>query len=188
MAQRCTPHPGARSVCLEFNPHRSRVLASGGSDGSVVIVNFEKPGAPEMYKPGGDAPLAASEAEVCCLGWNRQVQHILATATTRGEATVWDLKARKAAISIRDPAGRLRSATLAWVPSQATQMVIAYDDDRNPFLQMIRCIIDGDLDEMVRLSDVKNWMETLALLVTYSREEFPMLCEKLGRRLETERF
>lgn len=39
-------------------------------------------------------------------------------------------------LRFRDPAGRLRPSSVAWLPNQATQVVVAYDDDTNPSFQM----------------------------------------------------
>lgn len=39
-------------------------------------------------------------------------------------------------ISFRDPGGRLRPSSVAWLPNQATQVVVAYDDDTNPSFQV----------------------------------------------------
>jgi hypothetical protein len=36
----------------------------------------------------------------------------------------------------RDPAGRCRLSAVAWLPDQATQVIVAYDDDTHPSLQV----------------------------------------------------
>eukprot|EP00923_Selenidium_pygospionis_P047858 GHVN01082535.1.p1 GENE.GHVN01082535.1~~GHVN01082535.1.p1 ORF type:complete len:742 (+),score=105.33 GHVN01082535.1:1675-3900(+) len=59
---------------------------------------------------------------------------------------------------------------------------------RDPFLDQVRCIIDGSFDELVRSSDLTQWQETIAILATYSQEQFGELCEKVAKRLESEKF
>jgi len=41
---------------------------------------------------------------------------------------------------------------------------------------------------LVASSDLKNWMETLAIIATYSEDRYPVLCEQLAERLEKENF
>jgi protein transport protein SEC31 len=73
---------------------------------------------------------------VTAVAWNRKVEHILCSTSNTGDTVVWDLKKKKEVINFRDPANRSRCSTIAWNPDQATQLLIAYDDDRNPSLQM----------------------------------------------------
>eukprot|EP00435_Cladocopium_sp_Y103_P060638 s572_g22.t1 len=49
---------------------------------------------------------------------------------------VWDLKQKKEVISFQDPASRLRCSSVAWHPEVPTQLVVCYDDDRQPSMQM----------------------------------------------------
>jgi len=58
----------------------------------------------------------------------------------------------------------------------------------DPFLKMIGNIMTNDFEKLVQVSDLANWMETLAILATYSADQYPSLCEKLAERLETEKF
>merc|ERR1719498_2338882 len=37
-------------------------------------------------------------------------------------------------------------------------------------------------------SDLSHWTETLAIIATYSGDQYAGLCEKLAHRLETEKF
>lgn len=47
--------------------------------------------------------------------------------------------------------------------------------------------VQTDLTSLVASSSLANWRETLALISTYSKAtDFPVLCEQLGARLETE--
>lgn len=58
---------------------------------------------------------------------------------------------------------------------------------RLPFLDMLQAVIRNELRTFVQQSDLSRWRETLALLSTYgTTDEFPIMCELLARRLETE--
>jgi protein transport protein SEC31 len=53
-----------------------------------------------------------------------------------------------------------------------------------PYLKIVNAVINNRLDELVAASDLGKWQETLAILSTYGKsEEFPVLCEQLGSRL-----
>jgi protein transport protein SEC31 len=75
-------------------------------------------------------------SEVLCCAWNRKVPHILCSSSNNGMTVVWDLKQQKEVISFKDPANRLRCSSVVWNPDVPTQLLVAYDDDRNPSLQM----------------------------------------------------
>jgi protein transport protein SEC31 len=58
---------------------------------------------------------------------------------------------------------------------------------RLPFLDMLQAVIRNELRTFVQQSVLANWRESLALLSTYAKtEEFPVMCELLAMRLETE--
>ncbi|KAF8821509.1 WD domain, G-beta repeat-containing protein [Cardiosporidium cionae] len=141
-----------RVTCIEFNSLRPHLFAAGGSDGTVSVVDAaDIPEIPTIYEPSSvqfhftvfsmsvcvfyQADLE-KKGEISCLGWNRVVSHILATTSIGGSTVILDLKQKKAATSFRDPANRLRPSSLSWLPSNATQIVVSYDDDRNPSLQL----------------------------------------------------
>ncbi|XP_042840217.1 protein transport protein Sec31A isoform X10 [Panthera tigris] len=74
--------------------------------------------------------------DISCIAWNRQVQHILASASPSGRATVWDLRKNEPIIKVSDHSNRMHCSGLAWHPDVATQMVLASEDDRLPVVQM----------------------------------------------------
>ncbi|XP_069341525.1 protein transport protein Sec31A isoform X28 [Eulemur rufifrons] len=74
--------------------------------------------------------------DISCIAWNRQVQHILASASPSGRATVWDLRKNEPIIKVSDHSNRMHCSGLAWHPDVATQMVLASEDDRLPVIQM----------------------------------------------------
>ncbi|ETP41615.1 hypothetical protein F442_11242 [Phytophthora nicotianae P10297] len=56
---------------------------------------------------------------------------------------------------------------------------------QRPVMRVVSAIIKNELTELVELSDLAEWRETLAILSTYAKsEEFPSLCDKLATRLE----
>lgn len=128
-------HPSAVS-CLEFNRTDQQLLASGGNDGKVYVVDLSDgiTGSLNYYEPGKENK--HGDYDVTSLKWNPKVPHIMASSSSNGTTAIWDLKMKKSAISFRDPAQRSRPSTLAWVPNQPTQIVVGYDDDRNPSLQL----------------------------------------------------
>jgi len=120
--------------CLEFHPMKPNLLATCGADSEVNIVNIENPGQPVVFKPSATNKHAGSE--VLCCAWNRKVQHILCSSSNTGTTVVWDLKQKKEVISFQDPINRLRCSSVAWHPDVPTQLLVSYDDDRQPTMQM----------------------------------------------------
>lgn len=47
--------------------------------------------------------------DISCIAWNRQVQHILASASPSGRATVWDLRKNEPIIKVSDHNNRVSS-------------------------------------------------------------------------------
>ncbi|EPR61111.1 WD domain, G-beta repeat-containing protein [Toxoplasma gondii GT1] len=133
-------HRNQRVHCIHFNPSRPSLLAAGGSSGSVSILDVENVYDVAVYEPGGEGQgsnSGASGDECTSLAWNRVVPHVLATAFSSGTTSVWDLKQRKTAVSFCDPTHRQsRPSSVVWLPNQATQLLLAYDDDRHPVLQL----------------------------------------------------
>ncbi|EAK87692.1 WD repeat protein [Cryptosporidium parvum Iowa II] len=128
-------YPSAVS-CLEFNKTDHQLLASGGNDGKVYVLDLSDgiTGNLNYYEPGKENK--HGDSDVTALKWNPKVPHIMSSSSSNGTTAIWDLKMKKSAISFRDPAQRSRPSTLAWVPNQPTQIVVGYDDDRNPSLQL----------------------------------------------------
>eukprot|EP00928_Gymnodinium_smaydae_P038057 TRINITY_DN26327_c0_g5_i1.p1 TRINITY_DN26327_c0_g5~~TRINITY_DN26327_c0_g5_i1.p1 ORF type:complete len:1130 (-),score=215.34 TRINITY_DN26327_c0_g5_i1:160-3549(-) len=121
--------------CLEFNPLKSSILASCGADSQVKIINIENHGKPEMFAPSAE-PSKHAGSDVLCCAWNRKVQHILCSCSNAGSTIVWDLKMKKEVINFKDPSNRMRCSAVAWHPDVPTQLIVAYDDDRHPSMQM----------------------------------------------------
>ncbi|KAF6719316.1 Protein transport protein Sec31A [Oryzias melastigma] len=116
---------------LDFNPFQSNLLASGANDSEIYIWdlnNFTSP-----MTPGAKTQPAE---DISVVSWNRQVQHILASASPSGKAVVWDLRKNEPIIKISDHSNRMHCSGMLWHPDVATQLVLASEDDRLPVIQM----------------------------------------------------
>ncbi|ANQ06535.1 Uncharacterized protein PCOAH_00009280 [Plasmodium coatneyi] len=119
--------------CLECNKHKNHLIATGGNDGQLFITDIENIYSPTSYDPYLDKN---NLQKITCLNWNKKVSHILATSSNNGNTVIWDLKIKKAAVSFRDPHSRTKTSSLAWLANQPTQILVAYDDEKSPCLQL----------------------------------------------------
>lgn len=55
--------------------------------------------------------------DISCVSWNRQVQHILASASPSGRASVWDLRKNDLIIKVSDHSNRVRPSFCAQMTS-----------------------------------------------------------------------
>lgn len=119
---------------LAFNPHPSCAfeLATGGSNGEVIITSFENPEQPESFalnqNPHG--------AEITQIAWNTQVPHIVAASSANGVVTVYDTKQRKEWCEIRGETNGMPVTDIAWNPTEGLHIITASGDDRNPVLKL----------------------------------------------------
>ncbi|XP_072228251.1 protein transport protein Sec31A isoform X2 [Leuresthes tenuis] len=116
---------------LDVNPFQTNLFASGGNESEIYIWDMNNFGSP--MTPG---PKTQPLEDISCVSWNRQVQHILASASPSGRASVWDLRKNDLIIKVSDHSNRMHCSGLAWNPEVATQMVVASEDDRMPVIQM----------------------------------------------------
>ncbi|XP_041086437.1 protein transport protein Sec31A-like isoform X10 [Polyodon spathula] len=116
---------------LDVNSFQANLVVSGGNESEIYIWdlnNFDSP-----MTPG---PKSQPLEDISCVAWNRQVQHILASASPSGRASVWDLRKNEPIIKVSDHSNRMHCSGLAWNPEVATQLVLASEDDRMPVIQM----------------------------------------------------
>ncbi|XP_041043495.1 protein transport protein Sec31A isoform X6 [Carcharodon carcharias] len=116
---------------LDFNPFQSNLVASGANESEIYIWdlnNFDTPMTPGTKSQPPE--------NISCVAWNRQVQHILASANPSGRAAVWDLRKNEPILKVSDHTNRMHCSGLAWHPDIATQMAVASEDDRMPVIQM----------------------------------------------------
>ncbi|MEE6460145.1 hypothetical protein FKM82_000868 [Ascaphus truei] len=116
---------------LDVNSYQSNLVASGANESEIYIWDLNNFATP--MTPGAKSqPLE----DISCIAWNRQVQHILASASPSGRATVWDLRKNEPILKVSDHSNRMHCSGMAWHPDVATQMVLSSEDDRLPVIQM----------------------------------------------------
>jgi len=60
-----------------------------------------------------------------------------------------------------------------------------FNQNRAPFMRLIASIVKDKLQDLVAQTNLRSWKGTLAVLCTYAKsDEFPVLCDFLGHRLE----
>ncbi|XP_053260219.1 protein transport protein Sec31A isoform X12 [Podarcis raffonei] len=116
---------------LDVNLFQTNLVASGANESEIYIWDLNNFATP--MTPGAKTQ---PPEDISCIAWNRQVQHILASACPSGRATVWDLRKNEPIIKVSDHSNRMHCSGLAWHPDVATQMVLASEDDRLPVIQM----------------------------------------------------
>nr|XP_060635309.1 protein transport protein Sec31A isoform X12 [Anolis sagrei ordinatus] len=116
---------------LDVNLFQTNLVASGANESEIYIWDLNNFATP--MTPGAKTQ---PPEDISCIAWNRQVQHILASASPSGRATVWDLRKNEPIIKVSDHSNRMHCSGLAWHPDVATQMVLASEDDRLPVIQM----------------------------------------------------
>ncbi|NXT29104.1 SC31A protein, partial [Syrrhaptes paradoxus] len=117
---------------LDVNMFQTNLVASGANESEIYIWDLNNFATPMTPGAKTQQPLE----DISCIAWNRQVQHILASSSPSGRATVWDLRKNEPIIKVSDHNNRMHCSSLAWHPDVATQMVLASEDDRLPVIQM----------------------------------------------------
>ncbi|KAI9712803.1 MAG: protein transport protein S31 [Bogoriella megaspora] len=129
LISRTTKHSGAVK-CLQFNPFRHELLATAGAKGELYIsdVNNLEGG----FKLGANA---ARAEDIDCLDWNKKVPHIMATGSSGGFVTVWDVKGKKESLTLNNY-GRKAVSAVAWDPDVPTKLATAIPNDQDPLILM----------------------------------------------------
>ncbi|POI27461.1 hypothetical protein CIB84_008789, partial [Bambusicola thoracicus] len=87
---------------LDVNMFQTNLVASGANESEIYIWDLNNFATP--MTPGAKTqPLE----DISCIAWNRQVQHILASASPSGRATVWDLRKNEPIIKVSDHNNRV---------------------------------------------------------------------------------
>ena len=99
---------------LDFNPFKPSLLASGASDSEIYIWDLANPSNP--LTPGSKT---LPPDNISCVSWNRQVQHILASASPCGRCVVWDLRKNEPIIKVSDQSATVSNrghciCTISW--------------------------------------------------------------------------
>uniref|UniRef100_A0A8C2KGE2 Protein transport protein Sec31A n=1 Tax=Cyprinus carpio TaxID=7962 RepID=A0A8C2KGE2_CYPCA len=116
---------------LDVNSSQTNLVASGGNESEIFIWDLNN-----LSSPMTPGPKTQPLEDISCVAWNKQVQHILASASPSGKASVWDLRKNDLIIKVSDHSNRMHCSGLAWNPEVATQLVLASEDDRMPVIQM----------------------------------------------------
>ncbi|RKF65820.1 Protein transport protein SEC31 [Golovinomyces cichoracearum] len=112
---------------LQFNPLKPQILATAGVKGELFIYDIN-----DISNPFRLGTTAASSDDLECIVWNRKVPHILATGGTGGFVTVWDLKTKKASLTLNN--NRKAIGAIAWDPDNATKLLTATPDNTTPVI------------------------------------------------------
>ncbi|OBR06009.1 WD domain-containing protein [Colletotrichum higginsianum IMI 349063] len=123
---RTTKHTGAIKS-LQFNPLRPQILATAGAKGELFIYDVN-----DVENPFRLGTAAARADDLECVAWNRKVAHILATGGSGGFVTVWDLKTKKASLTLNN--NRKPVSAIAWDPNNSTKLLTATYDDTAPVI------------------------------------------------------
>ncbi|KAK5175717.1 protein transport protein S31 [Saxophila tyrrhenica] len=126
---RTTKHSGPAKA-LQWNPYRHNLLASVGSKGEIFIYDLNN-----MANPFRLGATAARADDIDCLDWNKseKTAHILATGSSGGSVTVWDVKQKKDVLTLSNQ-GRKAVSAVAWDPEQSTTLATATSNDQEPLI------------------------------------------------------
>lgn len=97
---------------LDVNIFQTNLVASGANESEIYIWDLNNFATP--MTPGAKTQ---PPEDISCIAWNRQVQHILASASPSGRATVWDLRKNEPIIKVSDHSNRMHCSGLAWHPN-----------------------------------------------------------------------
>ncbi|KAK3075354.1 protein transport protein S31 [Teratosphaeriaceae sp. CCFEE 6253] len=127
---RTSKHSGSVKA-LQWNPFRPSMLASVGAKGEIYLYDFaSNPSSPSSFRLGASA---ARADDIECLDWNKQdkTQHILATGSSGGFVTVWDVKQKRDILTLNN-SGRKAVSAVAWDPEESTKLATATGNDADP--------------------------------------------------------
>lgn len=123
---RTTKHTGAIKS-LQFNPIKPQLLATAGAKGELFVYDVD-----DVSTPFRLGTAAARSDDIECIAWNRKVPNILATGAAGGFVTVWDLKTKKASLTLNN--NRKPVSAIAWDPNNSTKLLTATPDDTTPVI------------------------------------------------------
>ncbi|KAF2689600.1 hypothetical protein K458DRAFT_330139 [Lentithecium fluviatile CBS 122367] len=113
---------------IQFNPFRPHILASAGAKGELFVHDLADES--KSFRLG---KAGANPDEYTSLDWNKKVGHILATGSSGGFVTVWDVKGKKENLTLNNY-GRKTVSAVSWDPDVPTRLVTAIPTDQNPLV------------------------------------------------------
>ncbi|KAF2141344.1 uncharacterized protein K452DRAFT_251210 [Aplosporella prunicola CBS 121167] len=125
---RTSKHSGAIKA-LQFNPFKPELLATAGAKGELYITDVNN------INPFRLGTSAARADDFEALDWNKKVPYILATGSSGGFVTVWDLKTKKENLTLNNY-GRKAVSAVAWDPDVPTKLMTAVPNDQDPLILM----------------------------------------------------
>ncbi|KAF2718460.1 hypothetical protein K431DRAFT_274712 [Polychaeton citri CBS 116435] len=132
---RTSKHSGPVKA-IQFNGFRHNLLASVGANGEIFVYDINNMGSP--FRLGATA---ARADDIECLDWNKseKTAHILATGSSGGFVTVWDVKQKRDILTLNN-SGRKAVSAVAWDPQESTKLATASPNDQEPaiFLWSLR--------------------------------------------------
>nr|POE46926.1 protein transport protein sec31 [Quercus suber] len=131
LISRTTKHSGAAKA-LQWNPWRHNLLASVGAKGEIFIYDLNN-----MANPFRLGASAARADDIECLDWNKQEKtaHILATGSSGGFVTVWDVKQKRDILTLNNQ-GRKAVSAVAWDPEESTKLATATPNDQEALINL----------------------------------------------------
>lgn len=115
---------------IDFNPFQSNLLASGAAESEILIWDLNNTTTP--MTPGTKTQ---PFEDIQNVGWNKQVQHILASVFS-SRCVIWDLRKNEPIIKLTDSQSRVRWHAVQWHPDVATQLWLASEEDQAPVVQL----------------------------------------------------
>lgn len=117
--------------CLQFNPHQPHVLAVGGLKAQILIwdvLSFAEP------VPLGK-PMSPMD-QITLLAWNNTHSYILASTSTLGYTSIWDLKQKKEVLHLLYAGvnGKADFSHVTWHPKELTKLATASQSDTCPLV------------------------------------------------------
>lgn len=126
---RLSKHSGAVKA-LQWNRFRHSMLASVGAKGEIYLYDLGNVKNPSSFRLGATA---ARADDIDCLDWNKseKTQHILATGSSGGFVTVWDVRQKKDVLTLNNQ-GRKAVSAVSWDPEESTRLATATAADQDP--------------------------------------------------------
>ena len=115
-------------MCAEWNSIKQNFLAFGSTE--VLLLDVSKDYSnPQIVKPGKKNPHETSY--VTSVSWNKEIAHILASASADGLIALWDIKTDKSIFQFRDSpvaSSSQRNVVICWSKNISTQIAVTLDD------------------------------------------------------------
>ena len=99
-----------------------------GAKGELFISDLNNVGSPFRM---GNAVARADDFD--CLDWNKRTAHILATGSSGGTMTVWDVKNKRESLTLNN-LGRKPVSAIVWDPVKTTRLITAIPNDSEPVI------------------------------------------------------